>query len=139
MLIHPESPDSPRFRPWCQHHGVLACPDLGGVRLRELAGLPLLHLGHPDWPGQAAHQGRVRPVCVGLALIVLMPRLVVIALAIFAANRGQVDAEQHRMRPEALNEALGVLFKMRRDNHPAGRGASHCYTSTTRSLPGASR
>jgi exopolysaccharide biosynthesis polyprenyl glycosylphosphotransferase len=149
---------------------VLACPEMNGVRLRELAweleatgtdlcvapalmdvagprttirpvaGLPLLQVDHPVLTGgKQIIKALFDRAFAGLALILLAPLFVVIAAAIRINDHGPiffrqtrvgrdgetfrlfkfrtmvVDAEQHRMRLEALNEGAGVLFKMRRD------------------------
>jgi exopolysaccharide biosynthesis polyprenyl glycosylphosphotransferase len=157
---------------------VLSCPEMSGIMLRELAwklektgtdlcvapalldvagprttirpvaGLPLLHMDHPELVGgKQIIKGVFDRFAAGLTLILLMPGLLVIALAIVANDRGPVffwqtrvgrdgrtfklckfrsmvvDAEQGRARLEILNEASGVLFKMRRDPRVTKVGA----------------
>jgi exopolysaccharide biosynthesis polyprenyl glycosylphosphotransferase len=157
---------------------VLACPEMSGIRLRELAweleatgtdlcvapalidvagprttirpvaGLPLLQLDHPELAGgkQMIKTGFDR-VAAGLALVLLAPVFVAIAVAIRLDDRGPVffrqtrvgrdgqtfrlfkfrtmvvDAEQRKRELEALNEGAGVLFKMRRDPRVTKVGA----------------
>ena len=149
---------------------VLSCPEMSGVRLRELAwelektgtdlcvapalldvagprttirpvaGLPLLHMDHPELAGgKRVIKGAFDRLTAGLALILLAPVFAVLALAIQLTDPGPVffwqtrigkdgrpfkvckfrsmiaDAELHRAQMETLNEASGVLFKIRRD------------------------
>ncbi len=149
---------------------VLACPEMGGIRLRELAweleetgtdlcvapalidvagprttirpvaGLPLLQLDHPELAGgKQVIKAVFDRLVAGLALIVLTPVFVVVAMAIRLDDQGPVffrqtrvgrvgqtfklfkfrtmvvDAEQRKLELEALNEGAGVLFKMRKD------------------------
>jgi exopolysaccharide biosynthesis polyprenyl glycosylphosphotransferase len=157
---------------------VLACPEMSGIRLRELAweleetgtdlcvapalidvagprttirpvaGLPLLQLDHPELAGgKQVIKAVFDRLAAGLALVVLAPLFVVIALAIRLDDRGPVffmqtrvgrdgrtfrlfkfrtmvvDAEQRRLEFEALNEGAGVLFKMRKDPRVTKAGA----------------
>ncbi len=149
---------------------VLACPEMSGIRLRELAweleesgtdlcvapalidvagprttirpvaGLPLLQLDHPELAGgKQVIKAVFDKAAAGMALIVLAPVFVVIAVAIRLDDQGPVffrqtrvgrvgqtfklfkfrtmvvDAEQRKLELEALNEGAGVLFKMRKD------------------------
>jgi exopolysaccharide biosynthesis polyprenyl glycosylphosphotransferase len=149
---------------------VLACPEMNGSRLREMAwkleesgtdlylapalldvagprttirpiaGLPLLHVDHPELSGPKLLMKAVFDrTMAALALILLAPLFAAIALVIRADSRGPaffrqtrvgkdgrtfgvykfrtmiVDAEQRKAELEALNEGSGVLFKMRRD------------------------
>ena len=149
---------------------VLACPEMNGIRLRELAwslektstdlcvasalldvagprttirpvaGLPLLHVDHAELGGaKQVIKGAFDKVMGALALIALSPVFAAIALAIRIDDPGPVffrqtrvgkdgrtfgvfkfrtmvvDAERRRVELEAMNEASGVLFKMRRD------------------------
>ena len=149
---------------------VLSCPEMSGVRLRELAwelektgtdlcvapalldvagprttirpvaGLPLLHVDHPELAGgKRVIKGAFDRLTAGVALILLAPVFAVLALAIQLTDPGPVffrqtrigkdgrpfkvckfrsmiaDAELHRAQMETLNEASGVLFKIRRD------------------------
>jgi len=149
---------------------VLACPEMSGARLRDLAwaleksgtdlcvapalldvagprttirptaGLPLLHMDHPEFSGvprliKSAFD-RALAIC---ALTLLSPFLVAIAVAITLGDGGPaffrqvrvgkdgkpftlykfrtmvVDAEQLRADLVALNDGDGLLFKMRKD------------------------
>jgi exopolysaccharide biosynthesis polyprenyl glycosylphosphotransferase len=158
---------------------VLACPEMNGIRLRELAweleetgtdlcvapalidvagprttirpvaGLPLLQLDHPELAGGKQIVKTVFDrLAAALALIVLAPLFLVIALAIRLDDRGPVffkqtrvgrdsqtfklfkfrtmvvDAEQRKLQLQALNEGAGVLFKLRRDPRVTKVGAS---------------
>jgi exopolysaccharide biosynthesis polyprenyl glycosylphosphotransferase len=158
---------------------VLACPEMSGIRLRELAweleetgtdlcvapalidvagprttirpvaGLPLLQLDHPELAGgKQVIKAVFDRVAAGLALVVLAPVLVVVALAIRLDDRGPVlfmqtrvgrdgqtfqlfkfrtmvvDAEQRKRELEVLNEGAGVLFKMRKDPRVTRVGAA---------------
>jgi len=149
---------------------VLACPELNGVRLRELAwdlertdtdmyvapalmdvagprttirpvaGLPLLHVDHPELAGGRQTVKSVFDKLVAItALIMLSPLFVAIPVAIKLSDRGPVffrqtrvgknghtfrvwkfrtmvvDAEQRKAELTELNEGAGALFKMRRD------------------------
>lgn len=149
---------------------VLSCPEMSGARLRDLAwqlertgtdlcvapalldvagprttirpvaGLPLLHVDHPDLAGvRQLFKGMFDRLAAGLALLILAPLFAVISLVILADDHGPaffrqtrvgkdgrpftlykfrsmvVDAEQRRTRLAVLNEASGVLFKIRRD------------------------
>jgi exopolysaccharide biosynthesis polyprenyl glycosylphosphotransferase len=149
---------------------VLACPELDGGRLRELAwelektdtdlfvapamldmagsrttiravaGLPLLHVDHPELAGaKQAFKSMFDKACAASALLVLAPLFAVIAISIRLADHGPVffrqtrigkdgrgftlykfrtmvpDAEQRKSQLAAHNEADGVLFKIRRD------------------------
>ena len=149
---------------------VLACPEMNGVRLRELAweleetgtdlcvapalmdvagprttirpvaGLPLLHVDHPELAGgKQVIKAVFDRTAAALVLILLAPLFAAIAVIIRLDERGPVffrqtrigldgqpfrlykfrtmvvDAEQRKAELEALNEGAGVLFKMRRD------------------------
>jgi exopolysaccharide biosynthesis polyprenyl glycosylphosphotransferase len=149
---------------------VLACPEMDGRRLRELAwelektgtdlcvaaalldvagprttirpvaGLPLLHVDHPELAGgKQVVKGVFDKVVAASALILLGPMFAAIALAIRCTDPGPVffrqtrvgkdgraftlrkfrtmvvDAEQRKPLLEGRNEAAGVLFKIRRD------------------------
>jgi exopolysaccharide biosynthesis polyprenyl glycosylphosphotransferase len=157
---------------------VLACPEMDGGRLRELAwelektgtdlyvapalldvagprttirpvaGLPLLHVDHPELAGvKQAVKGVFDKTCAAVALLVLAPLFAVIAISIRLADHGPVffrqtrigrngrgftlykfrtmvpDAEQRKSQLAAHNEADGVLFKMRRDPRVTRPGA----------------
>jgi exopolysaccharide biosynthesis polyprenyl glycosylphosphotransferase len=149
---------------------VLACPEMNAIRLRELAweleetgtdlcvapalmdvagprttirpvaGLPLLHVDHPELAGgKQVIKALFDRTAAALALIWLAPLFAVIAVIIRLDDRGPVffgqtrigldgqpfklykfrtmvvDAEQRKAELEELNEGCGVLFKMRRD------------------------
>jgi exopolysaccharide biosynthesis polyprenyl glycosylphosphotransferase len=157
---------------------VLACPEMSGARLRDLAwalekdgtdlcvapalldvagprttirpvaGLPLLHLDHPEFSGakrliKAAFDRAV----AGTAILVLLPVFAAIALAIRLADGGPAlfrqtrvgrdgklftlykfrtmvtDAEQRLDVLRQLNESDGVLFKIRNDPRITRTGA----------------
>ncbi len=157
---------------------VLACPEMDGGRLRELAwelektgtdlfvaptlldvagprttirpvaGLPLLHLDHPELAGtKQAVKSVFDKTCAALALLVLAPLFAVIAISIRLADHGPVlfrqtrigknghgftvykfrtmvpDAEQRKSQLAPHNEAAGVLFKIRRDPRVTRPGA----------------
>lgn len=150
---------------------VLACPEMDGRQLRELAwelektgtdlcvapalldvagprttirpvaGLPLLHVDHPELDGgKQVVKGLFDKACAASALIVLMPLFGAISLAIKCSDRGPVffrqtrigkdgrtftvvkfrtmvtDAEERKALLSARNQADGaVLFKLRQD------------------------
>ena len=149
---------------------VLACPEMNGRRLRELAwnlektstemyvasalldvagprttirpvaGLPLLHVDHPELAGvRRVVKGVFDRVVAVLVLSLSVPLLAAIALTIKLVDLGPVffrqtrvgrdgqtfrvwkfrtmvvDAEARQAQLMAHNEAGGVLFKMRRD------------------------
>ena len=149
---------------------VLACPEMNGIRLRELAwdlektgtdmcvaaalldvagprttirpvaGLPLLHVDHPELAGGKQVLKAVFDKVVALtAVILLAPLFAAIMLAVRLGDHGPVffrqtrvgkdghtfsvwkfrtmvvDAEQRKAELSALNESDGALFKMRKD------------------------
>ena len=149
---------------------VLACPEMNGRRLRELAwnleksntdmcvasalldvagprttirpvaGLPLLHVDHPELAGlRQVVKGVFDRVLAALVLILLAPLFAAIALTIKLVDPGPVffqqtrvgrdgktfrvwkfrtmvvDAEARKAELMAHNEAEGTLFKMRQD------------------------
>jgi lipopolysaccharide/colanic/teichoic acid biosynthesis glycosyltransferase len=157
---------------------VLACPEMDGGRLRELAwelektgtdlfvaptlldvagprttirpvaGLPLLHVDHPELAGtRQAVKSVFDKTCAAVALLVLAPLFAVIAISIRLADHGPVlfrqtrigkngqgftvykfrtmvpDAEQRKSDLATFNEATGVLFKIRRDPRITRPGA----------------
>jgi lipopolysaccharide/colanic/teichoic acid biosynthesis glycosyltransferase len=157
---------------------VLACPEMDGGRLRELAwelektgtdlfvaptlldvagprttirpvaGLPLLHVDHPELAGtRQAVKSVFDKTCAAVALLVLAPLFAVIAISIRLADHGPVlfrqtrigkngqgftvykfrtmvpDAEQRKSDLATFNEATGVLFKIRRDPRVTRTGA----------------
>ena len=149
---------------------VLACPEMSGARLRDLAwaleksgtdlcvapalldvagprttirptaGLPLLHMDHPEFTGarRLIKSAFDRAFAVS-ALTLLMPLFIVIAVAIKLSDGGPaffwqtrvgkdgklftlckfrtmvVDAERRLAELEARNDGDGLLFKMRQD------------------------
>jgi exopolysaccharide biosynthesis polyprenyl glycosylphosphotransferase len=157
---------------------VLACPEMDSSRLRELAwelektgtdlfvapalldvagprttispvaGLPLLHVDHPELAGaKQAVKSVFDKTSAALALLLTAPLFAVIAISIRLADRGPVffrqtrigkdgqgftlykfrtmvpGAEQRKSQLAAHNEADGVLFKIRRDPRVTRPGA----------------
>jgi exopolysaccharide biosynthesis polyprenyl glycosylphosphotransferase len=157
---------------------VLTSPDMNGIRLRELAwqleatgtdmcvapalldvagprttirpvaGLPLIHVDHPELSG--AKQGvkaAFDKVVAGLGLLLLAPLFLLIAACIKLHDGGPVffrqvrvgknerrfrvfkfrtmvvDAERQKARLADRNEGAGALFKMRRDPRVTRPGA----------------
>jgi exopolysaccharide biosynthesis polyprenyl glycosylphosphotransferase len=149
---------------------VLTCPEINGARLRALAwdlektstdlcvapalldvagprttirpvaGLPLLHVDHPELAGaKQAIKGLFDKVTAALALVVLAPLFAAIALTVRCTDPGPalfrqtrvgkdgrvftlykfrtmvVGAEQQKALLAAQNQADGALFKIRRD------------------------
>jgi exopolysaccharide biosynthesis polyprenyl glycosylphosphotransferase len=149
---------------------VLACPEMSGARLRDLAwaleksgtdlcvapalldvagprttirpvaGLPLLHMDHPEFTGGRRLIKTAFDKAVALsALLLLSPLFLVIAIAIRVGDPGPAffkqirvgqggrtfllfkfrtmvtDAEKRQAELLALNEGNGLLFKMRKD------------------------
>ena len=156
---------------------VLACPELSGARMRELtwgleeygtnvymapalldiaesrttirpiAGLPLLHMEHPQRAGsRILVKALFDRTAAAVALILLAPVFMAIALAINAEDGGPVffkqirvgrngqpfllwkfrtmivDAEHLKARLAEQNEGNGALFKMRKDPRITKRG-----------------
>lgn len=116
--------------------------DVAGPRttVRPVAGLTLLHVDHPQLSGpRLVMKGLFDRSVAGLALVLLAPVLMVLALAIRLSDPGPalfsqirvgkegrafriykfrtmvVDAEQRKAELMAANDSDGVLFKMRRD------------------------
>jgi len=157
---------------------VLSCPEMSGVMLRSLAwelektdtdlcvapalldvagprttirpvaGLPLLHMDHPEFTGiRRVVKAAFDRAAAAVALLILSPLLLAILLTVRLADRGPglfrqtrvgeggrvfrvykfrtmvVDAEERKSRLTALNESNGVLFKMRRDPRVTPVGA----------------
>jgi exopolysaccharide biosynthesis polyprenyl glycosylphosphotransferase len=157
---------------------VVACPEMDGWRLRELAwelektgtdlcvaaalldiagprttirpvaGLPLLHLDHPELAGgKQVVKSMFDKVFAASALILLAPLFAVIALVIGFIDQGPVffrqtrvgkdgrtftlykfrtmvvDAERWKPMLASRNEANEVLFKIRRDPRVTRPGA----------------
>jgi exopolysaccharide biosynthesis polyprenyl glycosylphosphotransferase len=157
---------------------VLACPELNGTRLRELAwqlektgtdlcvapalldvagprttirpvaGLPLLHVDHPELAGtRQVIKSAFDRLAAAAALILLAPLFGVVALAIRLTDAGPVffrqvrvgkhgatftlykfrtmvvDAERWKSVLSDQNEAAGALFKIRRDPRVTRTGA----------------
>lgn len=149
---------------------VLACPEFDGVALRRLAwqlektgtdlyvasalievtgprinirpvaGLPLLHVAHPDLAGvRQAVKSAFDRLVAALALVLLSPLFLAVAVAIKLDGPGPVlfrqtrvgragrtftllkfrtmvpDAERLKSRLAEANESDGVLFKIRND------------------------
>ena len=157
---------------------VLSCPEMSGVMLRSLAwelektgtdlcvapalldvagprttirpvaGLPLLHMDHPEFTGiRRVLKAAFDRMGAAGALLVLSPLFLAILLTVRLADRGPglfrqtrvgqdgrafqvykfrtmvVDAEERKSRLVALNDSNGVLFKMRRDPRVTPVGA----------------
>ncbi len=157
---------------------VLACPEMIGARLRDLAwalektgtdlcvapalldvagprttirpaaGLPLLHMDHPEFTGARRLIKEVFDRALAFAaLLLLIPLLVAVVVAIRLGDGGPalfrqtrvgkdgrsftvykfrtmvVDAEKHKAQLVLLNESGGVLFKMRKDPRVTRVGA----------------
>jgi exopolysaccharide biosynthesis polyprenyl glycosylphosphotransferase len=149
---------------------VLACPEMSGVRLRELAwqlektktdlcvapalldvagprttirpvaGLPLLHMDHPEFSGmRRLIKAAFDRAAAFTALLICSPLLLAVAVAVRLSGGGPVlfrqvrvgkdgrhftvykfrtmvpDAEERRTQLGTLNETDGLLFKIRQD------------------------
>jgi exopolysaccharide biosynthesis polyprenyl glycosylphosphotransferase len=149
---------------------VLACPEMSGARLRDLAwalektgtdlcvapalldvagprttirpaaGLPLLHMDHPEFTGaRRLVKSAFDRVLAFAAMLLIAPLFVAVAVAIKVGDGGPalfrqtrvgkdgrpftvykfrtmvVDAEARKAQLVLLNETGGVLFKMRKD------------------------
>jgi len=157
---------------------VLACPEMSGVRLRDLAwqlektgtdlcvapalldvagprttirpvaGLPLLHLDHPEFTGlPRVIKAAFDRLIAAIALLIFSPLLLAVIIAIRLGDGGPVlfrqervgkdgqpfvlfkfrtmlvDAERQKSQLDELNETDGVLFKIRRDPRVTRVGA----------------
>ncbi|GAB3908441.1 sugar transferase [Microbispora bryophytorum] len=156
---------------------VLACPELDGTALRRLAwrlertrtdlvvapalmevagpriairpvaGLPLLHVEHPELTGgRRLVKGVFDRLVAGAALVVLAPLLAAVAVAVRVSGPGPVLFRQRRVgrdgveftilkfrtmrrdaearKVELVSDADGVLFKVRRDPRVTPLGAA---------------
>ncbi len=158
---------------------VLACPEMSGVRLRELAwelektgtdlcvapalldvagprttirpvaGLPLLHVDHPEFTGGKQVVKDAFDKVLGVsALALLAPVFITVAISIRLADGGPalfrqtrvgkdgraftvykfrtmvLDAEDRKSQLAVSNEKDGVLFKIRNDPRITGIGAT---------------
>lgn len=116
--------------------------DISGPRIhiRPVAGLPLLNIEEPEFGGvRRVIKGGLDRMLALMAVIVLSPLFIAIALAIKITSRGpvfftqtrvgrhgrpftmhkfrsmHVDAPDRQLEVAALNQSDGVLFKMRDD------------------------
>jgi exopolysaccharide biosynthesis polyprenyl glycosylphosphotransferase len=116
--------------------------DVAGPRttIRPVAGLPLLHMDHPEFTGfRRVVKAAFDRAAGGTAVALLSPVFIIFILMIRLADGGPglfrqtrvgrdgraftvykfrtmvVDAEERKSHLAALNESDGVLFKMRRD------------------------
>jgi exopolysaccharide biosynthesis polyprenyl glycosylphosphotransferase len=124
--------------------------DVAGPRttIRPTAGLTLLHVDHPQLSGpRQVMKGLVDRVAAGVALLLLSPLMLVLAICVKLSDRGPalfkqtrvgkngrsfkiykfrtmvVDAERRLAELREMNEFDGVLFKMRRDPRVTPVGA----------------
>jgi exopolysaccharide biosynthesis polyprenyl glycosylphosphotransferase len=124
--------------------------DVAGPRttIRPVAGLPLLHVDHPELAGaKQAVKSVFDKACAASALLMLAPLFAVIAISIRLTDHGPVffrqirigkdgrgftlykfrtmvpDAEQRKLELAADNEGDGLLFKIRRDPRVTRPGA----------------
>jgi exopolysaccharide biosynthesis polyprenyl glycosylphosphotransferase len=124
--------------------------DVAGPRttIRPVAGLPLLHVDHPQFTGMRWLIKSIYDKAVAFtALVLLLPVLAVLALVIRLHDGGPalfrqtrvgkdgrpftlfkfrtmvVNAEQRKLQLTALNESDGLLFKMRKDPRVTRVGA----------------
>jgi exopolysaccharide biosynthesis polyprenyl glycosylphosphotransferase len=124
--------------------------DVAGPRttIRPTAGLTLLHVDHPELSGpRQVIKGLFDRAMAGIALVMLSPVFLALAVAIKATDSGPalfaqtrvgkngrpfkmykfrtmvVDAEQRLAELRARNEFDGVLFKMRHDPRITAVGA----------------
>lgn len=126
-----------------------ALMDVAGPRIsiRPVAGMPLLHVDHPEFDGAKQIVKNIFDrVMAGLALVVLLPAFVLIALLIRMTSPGPaffrqvrvgkggrefrvwkfrtmvVDAERLKSSLLEANDVDGVLFKIRNDPRITGIG-----------------
>jgi len=124
--------------------------DVAGPRttVRPTAGLTLLHVDHPQLTRiRLIAKDLIDRLAAAVALIILAPMMVILAVAIRLYDRGpalftqirvgkdghtfriykfrtmKVDAEQRRAQLAASNDSDGVLFKLRKDPRVTGVGA----------------
>jgi exopolysaccharide biosynthesis polyprenyl glycosylphosphotransferase len=124
--------------------------DVAGPRttIRPTAGLTLLHVDHPQLSGpRQVMKDLVDRVAAGVALLLLSPLMLVLAICVRLSDRGPalfkqtrvgkngrsfkiykfrtmvVDAERRLAELREMNEFDGVLFKMRRDPRVTPVGA----------------
>jgi exopolysaccharide biosynthesis polyprenyl glycosylphosphotransferase len=124
--------------------------DVAGPRttIRPTAGLTLLHVDHPQLSGpRQVMKDLVDRVAAGVALLLLSPLMLVVAICVRLSDRGPalfkqtrvgkngrsfkiykfrtmvVDAERRLAELREMNEFDGVLFKMRRDPRVTPVGA----------------
>jgi exopolysaccharide biosynthesis polyprenyl glycosylphosphotransferase len=157
---------------------VLSCPEMSGVTLRNLAwelektgtdlcvapalldvagprttirpvaGLPLLHMDHPEFAGiRRVVKAVFDRAVAGVALLLLLPLFLAIVAIIRLGDRGPglfrqtrvgrggrpftvykfrtmvADAEERKSHLALLNDSDGVMFKMRRDPRVTPVGA----------------
>ncbi|WP_431901310.1 sugar transferase [Nonomuraea sp. bgisy101] len=123
------------------------------INIRPVAGLPLLHVDHPDLRGgRWLVKSAFDKVIAASGLLLLMPIFAVVALVIRAASRGPAlfrqtrvgkdgkeftvlkfrtmvsDAEKIKASLRELNESDGLLFKIRNDPRitPVGAWLRRC-------------
>jgi len=127
-----------------------AVMDVAGPRttIRPVAGLPLLHVDHPEFTGaRQVIKGTFDKVVALTALIMLAPPMACIALAVRLSDGGPAlfrqtrvgrderlftvykfrtmvsDAEKQKSALQAQNEGNGLLFKIRDDPRITSIGA----------------
>lgn len=127
-----------------------ALMDVAGPRttIRPIAGLPLLHVEHPELVGgRRLLKDLFDRITAGIALVTIAPVLAALALAVRATSPGpalfrqtrvgrdgreftllklrtmESGADAHREALAAHNECDGVLFKMRADPRVTPLGA----------------
>jgi exopolysaccharide biosynthesis polyprenyl glycosylphosphotransferase len=124
--------------------------DVAGPRttIRPVAGLPLLHLDHPEFTGlPRVIKAAFDRLIAAIALLIFSPLLLAVIIAIRLGDGGPVlfrqervgkdgqpfvlfkfrtmlvDAERQKSQLDELNETDGVLFKIRRDPRVTRVGA----------------